>query len=382
MRMARTVTCLVLPWVASLASMSIAQSVPDPAPRAAGLLPPGDGTASADNLDLLTGRDVLLTLDSGEVFRGRLLGHGGGTVSIRNQFAGEFDVPAERIRQAVAHEPPSPTPVPPPPPLVSTPVEQSLGPTADITPVTRPPEVTPVPDAGSASQANTAQAQQPPTPLWEKQEYHVEGGFAGTEGNTRRSNLRFGGVARLSRPDDILTLEGRYLTTRERERTTQERVELRGRNDWISTESPWQFFVEGSAELDRFREYDALVRGGGGVGYRLLQTDRTSLVARLGAGFSRKFGSNDESVRPEGILGLDFSRRFRDADSLVINAEAFPLLEELDRYRTRTRAYYEIRLSERVNVNLRLGVEHRYESDPGRREHSDLDYAATIVVKF
>ncbi|MFM9958604.1 MAG: YdiY family protein [Phycisphaerales bacterium] len=352
-------------------------------------LPPGDGTTSTANLDLLTGRDAMLVLESGEVFRGRLLGHGGGTVSLRNQFAGEFEVPVDRVRSVDVWMPPQPPPpVAPVNPLVSVPVESQLPLAQEVvvglpTPVAPPAPAVPPPD-GTPQPATPAAAA---AGFWEREEYSFEGGLSGSSGQTERSSLRFGFVGRWSNPTNVLTIDSRYISTRDRGNLVQDRFEGRGRHDWISADSPWQFFMDASGEVDRFTPYDALARIGGGVGYRFINSERTTLVGRLGAGMVQEFGSDDDNPRPEGILGVDFSHKLDSLQSFVLNAEAFPSLEDFERYRTRTRAYYEVRLSEKTNLNLRLGVEHRYDSIPGENgggatNRENLDYAATIVIRF
>jgi putative salt-induced outer membrane protein YdiY len=342
-------------------------------------LPAGDGGTSEANLDLMTGRDSVVTLDSGEVFRGRLLGHGGGMVALRNAFAGEFEVPIDRVRKVEAWVPPPVNPVPVVNPLATSPVEAAMPQIAES-------GVLPVQPAEKAAEAKPAAGGGAPVVtekgIWAKSEYSFEGGLSGSSGQTDRSNLRFGFAGRWSNPDDVLTFDARYLYTRQRERTVQDRFEAKARNEWISLESPWQVFAEASSEFDRFTRYDALLRGGAGVGYRFIKNDRTSLVGRVGVGFVREFGSDDQDVRPEGILGVDFSHKFDNAQSFVLNAEAFPSLEDFERIRTRTRAYYEVRLSEKTNLNLRLGVEHRFDNGPGQGDRENLDYAATFVIRF
>lgn len=362
-----------------IAPPPVAQAAP---PRATiDGLPPGDSSASRANIDLLTGRPVVVTLETGDVFRGRLLGMGGGSISLRNQFAGEFDVPLDAVRRIEVWLAPDP-PEASVPPLAASPVELAL-----------PPESVPMPPA--AAQTETPSSTKPgpepaPAPVataapknfWQRGDYNLEGGLSGSQGNTERSSLRFGLVARWTAPDDVLSFESRYIYTRDRGRTTQDRLDLRARNEWLFEGKPWSIFAEGSGELDEFRDYDALVRGSAGVGYQFIKDDKTSLIGRLGFGASREIGSGDESIRPEGVLGADFSRRLTENQSFVINAEAFPSLEDLEQYRTRTRAYYEVRLSQTSNLNLRLGIEHRFDSSTDRKEQNDLDYAATIVIKF
>lgn len=355
-------------------------------------LPPGNGGTSESNLDLMTGRDAVVTLDTGEVFRGRLLGHGGGMLALRNTYAGEFEVPIERVRRVEPWTPPLANPVPVVNPLATSPVDMDspaipgapTGPAAiDAGSHTLPPQ-TPDTSKTAGTQGTPAPTPPPPAPtgMWQKSEYSFEGGLSGSSGQTERSNLRFGFAGRWSNPDDILTFDTRYLYTRQRDQTVQDRLEAKVRNEWISLETPWQYFAEASTELDRFTRYDALLRAGAGVGYRFIRTDKTSLVGRVGVGFVREFGSDDEDLRPEGILGVDFSHKFDTLQSIVVNAEAFPSLEQFDRYRTRTRAYYELRLSEKTNLNFRLGIEHRYDSDSGQNNPENLDYAATFVIRF
>lgn len=355
-------------------------------PASEGGLPPGDGSTSKTNLDLMTGRDAVVTLDTGEVFRGRMLGHGGGMLALRNRYAGEFEVPLERVRRVAPWTPPEESTALVNP-LSSATIESEApvgGGASTLPPESQGKPKPPAPGGSDPAQATAAA--KPPAPerqgFWDKHEYSVEGGLSGSSGQSERSNLRFGFAGRWTRPDDVLTFDSRYIYTRQRDETVQDRFEAKLRNEWKTPEDPWIVFGESSAELDRFTNYDALLRAGAGVGYRFIRNDRTNLVGRVGGGLIHEFGSDDEGVHPEAILGIDFNHKFDDAQSFVVNAEAFPSLENLDRYRTRTKAYYEVRLSEKTNLNLRLGIEHRYDSGSGEGNRENLDYAATFVIKF
>jgi hypothetical protein len=46
------------------------------------------------------------------------------------------------------------------------------------------------------------------------------------------------------------------------------------------------------------------------------------------------------------------------------------------------RPAWEFRLDTKADLSLRLGFEHRYESQSTRDESSDFDYFATLVLAF
>lgn len=382
------------PAPAAVTAKPVAATPPPPIPPSAPL-PAGDGTASAKNLDLMIGRDVAIALESGEVFRGRLLGRGGGSVAIRSQFAGEFEVPIEKLTSVRATDLNKGSPAPLTPALAASPVDTMITgvqmplpgqpqlPGPDTTTATVQPLPTPAPAAAVATATDTKST---PQGFWTKSEYNIEAGLSGSQGNTERSNIRLGFAARWTRPDDTLTLNSRYLYNNSQGTTNQNAFNLNIRNEWTQVASPWSEFVESSVEADEFKPYDALVHVGGGVGYALIKNDKTKLTIRLGAGASKEFDGPDDNVNPEGIIGMEMNQRINATQTLVTNAEVYPSISSSGEFRTNLRAYYEFALTTSGNLNLRFGIEHRYDSlSQGNNkgyDHNDVNYGATLNWRF
>ena len=332
-----------------------------------------DGPEGA--LDLLNdpqidGTFVTLRLDNGDVLSGTILSVEGGFVELEHPVLTVVKVPTTRIlrvelRARVPEQLESPLPgelVPPEPAPGEAPPEspaESESEPAPVEPVTKAPKK--------------------PVATWKT---NIEFGVDGSQGNSERLNFR--GGLRVSRetPDTTMRFNTRYVVnTTEGERSTN-RFTANLRNDWRLREARWSVFAQAGVELDEFREFDARVSGGAGFAYRFFDDETTFLSTRLGAGFAREWGGFSDDYNPELILGLELSHKLTTRQTLTLTAEYYPDLDDLAEFRSVVRPAWEFRLDTKTNLSLRLGLEHRYESQSTRAKKSDLDYFATLVLSF
>lgn len=235
-------------------------------------------------------------------------------------------------------------------------------------------------DAAAAAEAEF----NPPPPLgfFEGWEGSVEAGLNGTTGNSENFNFRLGlNAARLT--DDMETrYDALYRYNTSEGEDTANRFETGLRNDWLFEDSPWRLFAQGRYEFDEFQDWDHRISGFAGVGYEFIDNDTTTLVGRAGLGGALTIGGNDEDFTPEALLGLDFTHKFDDSQQIALGTEVFPSLDPIGDYRVNSYADYTVTVNPDTNMFLKLGVMHRWDSDPGDARRSDLDYYLTLGWGF
>lgn len=208
-------------------------------------------------------------------------------------------------------------------------------------------------------------------------------GLNGSSGNTE--TLSFRGEVTATRETSKYVTSGGLLyayATRDGEET-ENRFDANARNDWKFKDSPWRFFALGQFTADEFQDWDYRVSAFAGPGYVFLESDRTFLLGRVGAGGSKEFGGADEDVTPEGLLGLDFKHKLTDRQSVFATAEFYPALDELKQYRAMAKAGWEVLVDPEVNLSLKVGVEDRYDSNPGEGfKRNDISYFALLSWSF
>lgn len=326
---------LILPL---LAPAALAQEAPPPA-------------AAQPELDGFLGQRVRLTLTNGEIVRGELTGLKDGVAVIKHPIFGDIAVARAMVAQVALDEQPNAT-IPAPQPSPEAPPPEEVPPT--------------------------------PTSFLEGWKGTVEFGLNGSSGNTERVNLRAGlGAARKTDKTDT-TLNFTYSWARDDGDNTENRARLDARNDWLlGDDTPWRLFAKGSFEFDDFQEWDSRASLFGGVGYEFIDTSETFLLGRVGAGITREFGGEDNDIMPEGLLGLDFRHALTERQQINATAEFLPDLEDIGAYRAIGRASYDILIDPEANLKLKLGVEDRYDSDPGDGfKRNDFDYFALIAWEF
>lgn len=211
----------------------------------------------------------------------------------------------------------------------------------------------------------------------------VAAGITGSSGNTDRFNFRTS--LNLNRETDamITALEAVYSYAKDDGTETENRARFLARNDWRFDDSPWRLFVLGTIDYDEFQNWDLRYTGIVGVGYEFVKNDRTTVLGRAGIGGTYEQGGTDEEFTPEGLLAIDVSHQLTERSKITATAEYYPSFDDLTNFRLIGRAAYEVLVDPELNLTLRLGVEDRYDSDPGDGfKRNDIDYFATLVWSF
>ena len=153
--------------------------------------------------------------------------------------------------------------------------------------------------------------------------------------------------------------------------------------DWLVPDSRWLYFAQGRYDFDEFQSWEHRLGAHGGVGYRLIDEDDLKLTLRGGGGVVKEFGSQNEDLRPEGLLGADLAWQISKRQSLTAATTVYPDLSEMGEYRAVSGAGWSVLVDEESNMSLIVGLEHEYQSqtDPGIKKN-DFRIVAGLQFDF
>jgi hypothetical protein len=208
-------------------------------------------------------------------------------------------------------------------------------------------------------------------------------GLDGSEGNSETFNFRFGCHANRKQESNILTLGIDYNKSTAETKATTNRLFFEGRFEWLIHQTRWSWFVHETVEYDEFQSFNVRDTSDAGLGYRLIRNENTTLIGRIGGGFSHEYGGPDDGqYTPEAVFGLQVERHISKRQKLLGLVEYAPDIGYFLDYRIRTQAAWEVLLDADRNLSLRVGVLDRYTSQPNGVRSNDLDYASVLIWKF
>ncbi|MGP1345792.1 MAG: DUF481 domain-containing protein [Phycisphaerales bacterium] len=222
-----------------------------------------------------------------------------------------------------------------------------------------------------------------PLSLFRGWEFEAAVGLNGSEGNSESFNLRagFDALRETDRTKTALALSYNYESAGGDK--TADRFLSTLRNDWKFQDSRWRFFAEGEFEYDAFQDWDWRWSAFAGPGYAFIDNDKTFLLGRVGLGVNQFVGGENDDVTPEALIGLEFDHKFTERQSFESDVTLFPDLDDTGEYRLVSSAAYSILVDPETNMSLKVGVEDRYNSNPGSgSEKNDLDYFLLLVWSF
>ena len=184
-----------------------------------------------------------------------------------------------------------------------------------------------------------------------------------------------------------------YRLTTSQSKTTINRFDTGIFSDWKSQDSNWSVFAQGRFESAEFESWDQRITSSGGLGYLLMDVkditeqgkavDRFSLTGRLGGGIRMEFGSVNEDLAPEGLVGLDFDYHLSEEQQITGSARYFPDFNESGEFRLESRLDWTISIDKMKGLSLRFGVQHEYDSlSPSNIPKNDIAGRATLVINF
>lgn len=220
--------------------------------------------------------------------------------------------------------------------------------------------------------------------IWSGWDGSVAFGLNGNSGNTE--NLSFRGTIAAKRATERMetTLGFLYSYANQDSESTENRARFDARNDWLFGEDRrWRYFVSGFVEYDEFQDWDLRVGVFTGFGYDFIKNERTTLTGRAGLGVVSDFGGDDDETRFEGLLGLDWTHQINDRNKVYASVTYYPDFSDVPEFRIEAKAGWEIKLDETNGLFLTLGVEDRYDSDPGGdSKNNDFAYFALLGWNF
>lgn len=142
-------------------------------------------------------------------------------------------------------------------------------------------------------------------------------------------------------------------------------------------------YSNNSVFRDRVADLDLRLILGAGGGYHLIKSDTAKLDVELGAAYIREEMADDTE---DDSIALRVAARHDQALSanakLWAAVEYLPQADDFDIYLINSEAGVEAALSQRIQLNLRMVLQHRYDSDvPEGRENSDLALISALVYK-
>ncbi len=225
----------------------------------------------------------------------------------------------------------------------------------------------------------------PPQKTWlEGWERSVDLGINGASGNTENFNFRTRlGLNRKTEATDT-KIHFLYILESQDGDNSENRGEFFARNDWLFKDSPWLIFAQGLLEYDEFEAWDWRLTLAGGLGYRFIDTEKDTLIGRVGLAVRREWGGPDDDWHPEALFGGDYEHRFAKHHKLFATGDFFLALDDdYPDYRFIVKAGYEILLSEKSKMTLKLGIEDEYDQSPGAGfRRNDFRYFATLGWVF
>jgi putative salt-induced outer membrane protein len=161
------------------------------------------------------------------------------------------------------------------------------------------------------------------------------------------------------------------------EATTAQRWELRGQTQYDFTDRAYGF---GAAryEDDRFSSYDYQASLSGGLGYKIINSDRTKFWVQGGPGYRfaelRDTGESEDGLIFRGDLGLD--HQFTDTTKLV---ERFLIETGSDNTYLQNDLGLEVTISGALALRLGYQVRHNTDVQPGIEK---TDTLATVGLIY
>ncbi len=210
-----------------------------------------------------------------------------------------------------------------------------------------------------------------------------EFGLTGASGNNSRFNLRAAASASRENETSADTISLIYSYAKDESTQTENRFEANARHDWKFRDSPWRLYLGGRYEFDEFQDWDHRLTVGPGIGYQAIDNERTDLLLRAGIVATREFGGADDSWTPEANLGFDLAHQLTERQSLTASVDFYPALDEIGPYRFFSNAAWTIDIDPEANLFLKIGIEDRYDSNPGPdKKRNDITYFATVGWSF
>jgi len=211
---------------------------------------------------------------------------------------------------------------------------------------------------------------------------HFEFGLNGSEGNSRTFNIHLGTDLKRKWAAHELAFDFDYHRNTSFARETAHRAFLDWRYQRLWEDQPWSWVVHGTVDYDEFKAFDLRVSADTGVGYELIRSERTTLAARLGGGFSHEIGGPDDAYVPELAAGADWEHQLTSRQKLAATLDYTPDVTDWGDFRLKTKVSWQVTVDDEANLSFKASVLDRYDSTPNGAEANDFDYMVTLLWGF
>lgn len=225
----------------------------------------------------------------------------------------------------------------------------------------------------------------PPQPVEKEKLWKFKLTLSGslTSGNTDTGSFAAVLSGRRETVEEKFVFDAGYFFGQSRGERTDSRATAGFRQDWLNPDSKWFFFADGRYTFDEFQSWDHRVTGHIGVGYKLLEPPKWKVNLLGGVGAVKEWGSENEDLRPEGLVGAEGVWQIAERHSLNFSSIAYPSLLDPGEFRWVNSSNWSWIVDEKSNLSVTAGVLHEYQSqvDPGRKRN-DLRLYAGLGIDF
>lgn len=222
----------------------------------------------------------------------------------------------------------------------------------------------------------------PPPKIWRGS---ADIGLNGASGNTNVFSGRTNWHVERKTDRNLFITDFQYNYLRQDGNTDQQQAILNTRDEIPFVGKPWSLFSAGQIEYDELRDYRFRVGQYAGVGYLVADATHCLFRVRAGAGANRELGVDGAENQwvPEAVFGYDLRYRFDERNALASVLDYYPRIDKLaGQFRVRARVAYEVIIDPDKGTVVRVGVQDRYDSNPGNSFRNDLTYFVTFGLKF
>ena len=365
-------------------------------------------------------QEVSITLQSGEVIRGKLISEINGVVEINHAILGDLKIKRDLITSI------SPIPTTETNPSTKTPTPVSTSQRHALTDFTNPytadesmqtstaptdPDALAsrsIPHAGYAHsfynnttgpldlggllRTEAAPAQPTPTPPvkpasdWKGQ---VELNATFVSADNTQLDLRTAAQAiRETRDDRFKAYAEYYLRTLSSSGSgigsvTDNNLLTNITYDHFLNPTPWLWFTKGQYQYDANQGWENRLQGWGGMGYRFFDDPNFLLLTgKLGVGATHEFGGVD-TTQPSGYAEIALGWQISERQKLSLSTYIAPDLSNFENYFVQTRFEWSMKLDIFSGLSLITGLRNDYQSQPSSNSNgNDFRGYAGLKLEF
>ena len=312
-----------------------------------------------------------ITLKNGDRLTGKIVDESDDAVVIETEYAGKVKVARnyiQKINNDDLHEKPAGGP-------------SSVAPTsAEPRPAKPAAALAPVPVVKSRPNGFAGRIRE----ISENWEGNSNLGFSFTSGNSNNITMSTGLRASKVSPVDGMTIYVRSLwnsTHGSPHKVTTQNAFWGGARYDRNIDKKLFGFVSYDFERDKPKRLDFRSVAGGGLGHRMIKSDRTELEFLIGGAWNRTWQAGGGTDTPEGLAGVTFRHRFNGKLRYQNTVTYFQNITDQNEYRYIFDSNVTIDMTKRIGFYIALG--NRFNNDPnGNAKKNDFLFTTGLKWNF